>query len=45
MGRKLVGLGGRGTVILKKWKEATAVEEEKVQKRPRGMWFERTWGR
>ena len=33
-------LVGGGMVILKKWREATAVEEEKVQKRPRGLWFE-----
>lgn len=34
-------LVGGGMVILKKWKEASIVEEEKVQRKARGMWFER----
>lgn len=42
VGRKNIEfLVGGGMVILKKWKEASVVEEEKVKRKPRGMWVER----
>lgn len=34
-------LVGEGLVILKKWKEACVVEEEKVKKNSIRVWFEK----